>query len=149
MIACELGNPLNSNKTIILKLRFEIVKSTKEEKLNLNIFVNSTSDVELSQHTSVNIIAILRRYAQFDITSIATQNLFYGGKIMGEFGMKTLDDIGTKVTHTVHIENTGEWDISDVNVSIHFPYQTWQDDNAPGKWLFYLEMAPILQGTIL
>ncbi|KAJ8933057.1 hypothetical protein NQ318_023090 [Aromia moschata] len=63
-VNCEIGNPFQGN--VSLKLRFEILKDTKEQTLELRAFVNSTSN-ELSKKTSQSVRAILQKIADFQI----------------------------------------------------------------------------------
>ncbi|XP_056638036.1 integrin alpha-PS1-like isoform X2 [Diorhabda sublineata] len=149
LVICNIGNPLQKNTKINLKLRFEISRDIKDPKLQLNMFVNSTSK-ELSKHTSETLVAVLMKIAKFQITGKASSNLFYGGKVIGESAVKYLDDIGAKVIHKYQIDNNGQWDLADVKVFIKWPLQVSPGPDypdRPGKWLLYLENNAKLYGV--
>ncbi|KAJ8911157.1 hypothetical protein NQ315_008342 [Exocentrus adspersus] len=146
LVICDLGNPFHGNQSINLNLRFELIKATKEQKLDLRVFVNSTSR-ELSKQTSQTLVAILQKIAEFHISGKGTSNLIYGGKVIGESAMKNLEDIGARVTHKYQIDNNGQWDLPDVKVIIRWPIQVSPGpgmESRPGKWLLYLESVPVL-----
>ncbi|CAG9824822.1 unnamed protein product [Phaedon cochleariae] len=148
LVVCDVGNPFQG--ALNLKIRFEILKDTKETILLLNLFVNSTS-TELSKETSQKVVAVLQKIAKFHINGKASTNLFYGGKITGESAVHHLEDIGARVMHKYQIDNEGSWDLSKVKVNIKWPIQVTpgpkQTDNRPGKWLLYLESIPKVYGV--
>ncbi|XP_060521290.1 integrin alpha-PS1-like isoform X2 [Cylas formicarius] len=146
LVVCDLGNPFHGNSTANLKLRFEIMKDTKDQKLDLRLLVNSTS-TESSPYTSQNVVAILQKIADFMITGKGSTNLFYGGQVIGESAMKHLEDIGARVTHHYGIDNRGEWDLPDIRLHIRWPYQVRAaNEGDEGKWLLYLEGIPTVSG---
>uniref|UniRef100_A0A6P7H0S8 Integrin alpha-PS1-like n=1 Tax=Diabrotica virgifera virgifera TaxID=50390 RepID=A0A6P7H0S8_DIAVI len=148
LVICNIGNPLQKETKINLKLRFEI-KDSKDQKLEIKMFVNSTS-TELSKHTSETLVAILQKIAKFQMRGKASSNLFYGGKVVGESALKYLEEIGARVIHKYQIDNNGQWDLSNLKVSIRWPLQVSpgpDNPNRAGKWLLYLENSPKLYGV--
>ncbi|KAG5899741.1 hypothetical protein JTB14_006079 [Gonioctena quinquepunctata] len=148
MVICDIGNPFRGDSKLNLKLRFEIPKDTKDQTLELKLFVNSTS-TELSKKTFQKIFVIIQKEAKFLIRGKATSNLFYGGKITGESGVNYLEDIGARVIHKYQIDNNGHWDMTNVKVNIEWPLQVSPgrgEISRPGKWLLYLESDPLVHG---
>lgn len=146
LVVCDLGNPFQGNASANLTLRFEIMKNTKEQKLDLYLKVNSTSK-EASPNTDVEIVAILQKVADFSITGKGSTNLFFSGQVIGESAMKYLEDIGARVTHRYYIDNRGQWDLPELKVSVKWPYQVRPGrEGTEGKWLLYLESEPLILG---
>ncbi|XP_030754239.1 integrin alpha-PS1-like isoform X2 [Sitophilus oryzae] len=147
VLVCELGNPFRANASASVRLRFQISKSPKEQKLDISLKVNSTSK-ELSDNTEIKMVAILQKVAEFNFVGRGTTNLFFGGKVVGESAMKHLEDIGARVVHQYHIDNRGEWDLPEIKVHIRWPYQVRPGrEGAEGKWLLYLESEPKVVGV--
>lgn len=141
MVACDLGNPFGKKK-ITISMRFEVVRNADEPILKMNFFVNSTSK-EISNKTSYQLVLIQQKFASFQLTGKSTSKFTYGGEIKGESAMKVIDDIGPPVLHDFHLENNGDWPLTQVKVVIWYPYQIWQpDERAPGKWILYMEEMP-------
>ncbi|XP_050311536.1 integrin alpha-PS1 [Anthonomus grandis grandis] len=142
LVVCDLGNPFQGNAADEIKLRFEIMKNTKDQKLELNLKVNSTSKEE-SSNTEAKVVAILQKIADFSIQGKGSTNLFFGGKVVGESGMRNLEDIGARVVHQYYLDNRGQWDLPDVKVNVQWPYQVRPGkEGQQGKWLLYLESMP-------
>nr|CAH7714317.1 unnamed protein product [Callosobruchus chinensis] len=148
LVICDIGNPFQGNRTAKIKLRFEFVKDTKEQLLDLKLFVNSTS-TERSSKTKQRVMAILQKIAKFQIRGKASSNLFYGGEVMKESDMQNLEDIGARVTHKYQIDNNGQWDLPDLKVTIMWPMRVSPGPDSTdqtGKWLLYLESLPRVSG---
>lgn len=73
------------------------------------------------------------------------EKVFYGGTVTGESAIKSLAEIGPKVTHQYEIWNAGPWKASYFNVDIWWPHQV-ENGKAQGKWLLYPEAGPVLDG---
>jgi hypothetical protein len=73
------------------------------------------------------------------------EKVFYGGKITGESAIKSLTEIGPKVTHQYEIWNAGPWKASVFYVDILWPHQV-ENGKSQGKWLLYPEGEPLLDG---
>lgn len=124
LVICDIGNPLQKDAKVNLKLRFEISKDSKDQQILLSSFVNSTS-TELSKKTSQTVVAILQKIAKFQIRGKASSNLFYGGRVIGESAINHLDEVGARVIHKYQIDNNGQWDLLNVKVCIYYIYQKW------------------------
>lgn len=78
--------------------------------------------------------------------SAKTQWSYYGGPVIGESGIKHLNEIGPKVSHVYEIFNKGPWKVSSFEVRISWPYEV-ANDKPHGKWLLYLEEMPTVKGN--
>ncbi|KAJ3645381.1 hypothetical protein Zmor_023047 [Zophobas morio] len=141
LVTCNLGNPFQGDKSANLSLRFEIA-NTKQQKLDLQVFVNSTS-TERSTQTSQNLTVILQKIASYLIKGESRPpNIIYSGDVKGQSAMKYLEDIGPRVIHSYDVINQGDWNIRNLRVEIQWPYQVYTDREEGGKWLLYLEKEP-------
>lgn len=64
---------------------------------------------------------------------------------MGESAIKSLAEIGPRVTHQYEVWNAGPWKASYFNVDIWWPHQV-ENGKPQGKWLLYPEAPPVLDG---
>ncbi|XP_066254673.1 integrin alpha-PS1 isoform X1 [Euwallacea similis] len=148
LVVCDLGNPFQARASAKLKLRFEIVKNTKEQILDLTLKVNSTSK-ETSMRTEAKLTVVLQRIADYTIIGKGNTNLFFGGEVVGESAMRNLEDIGSRVVHRYYLDNRGEWDLPNIRVRIQWPYQVSPGkEKKQGKWLLYLESLPEIKGKL-
>lgn len=69
----------------------------------------------------------------------------YGGTVLGESAIKSLSEIGPRVTHQYEVWNAGPWKASFFNVDILWPHQV-ENGKSQGKWLLYPEGPPLLDG---
>ncbi|XP_049818119.1 integrin alpha-PS1 isoform X2 [Aethina tumida] len=143
LVMCDLGNPfkrVHGPETLLLS--FEIIKSKGSSLHNLpiNVFVNSSS-INKSHKTRSELLIYLEKIADFTLSAKATSNLLYYDQVRGESDMKTLEDVGPRIRHIYSIENKGDWALTDVNVTINWPYQV-RSSGENGKWLLYLESIP-------
>lgn len=63
----------------------------------------------------------------------------------GESAMVHLEDIGSPITHIYQVFNLGPWRVNSVEVDIEWPHQI-ANNKAQGKWLFYLDKEPTVEG---
>ncbi|XP_044253788.1 integrin alpha-PS1 isoform X2 [Tribolium madens] len=141
VVICNLGNPFQESQSVSLPLRFEIA-NTKQSRLELKVFVNSTSE-ELSKQTSQSFVAILKNIVSLSIKGDSKPaNVLFSGEPKGQSAMRFFEDIGPRVTHSYNIINEGKWHIQNMKVEILWPYQVKTDRKEGGKWLLYLEGEP-------
>ncbi|KAK4874709.1 hypothetical protein RN001_014069 [Aquatica leii] len=151
IVACDLGNPLRANRSLMLQLRFETnevmnqSRTKAEEYLQFIVFVNSTSE-ELSNQTKSVLNALISRKAEIKISSAySTRTVVYSGEVKGEKAMRTFDDVGSIVWHSYQIQQLGPMSYADLRVTILWPWQV-ANDKPNGKWLLYLEEVNITDG---
>lgn len=145
IVACTLGNPLQREAAAQVTLRFD--PSGLEDsapKLSFNVFANSTSkQIKPREKTKLTVNVVKK--AELSISGRASpEQSFYGGEIKGESAMEYLDDAGTSVEHVYQIYNAGPWRVPYLDVKILWPHQV-ANDKEQGKWLLYLEEAPIIE----
>ncbi|KYB25676.1 integrin alpha-PS1 isoform X2 [Tribolium castaneum] len=143
VVICNLGNPFQENQSVSLPLRFEIA-NTKQSRLELKVFVNSTSE-ELSKQTSQSFVAILKNIVSLSIKGDSKPvNVLFSGEPKGQSAMRFFEDIGPRITHGYSIINEGKWHIRNMQVEILWPFQVKTDRKEGGKWLLYLEKEPLI-----
>ncbi|XP_012275249.1 integrin alpha-PS1 [Orussus abietinus] len=146
LAVCSIGNPFKKDKTVNIQVRFDPKGlEDNESQLEFVVFANSTS-TEVAEKKPVRLEATVLKRAELSIKGSAkTQWAFYGGPVIGESGIKHLNDIGPRVSHIYEIFNEGPWKVSNLKVRISWPYEV-ANDKPHGKWLLYLEELPTIQG---
>lgn len=133
-ILCNLGNPFRRNQKAEINVTFEatgIALRTREVTTRLQLSTSSKqADLE-------------EQYADFlvDYTIQTTLSVspvhrqtYFGGKVMGESAMKTVEDVGSPVNFTFIVINRGEAlsNLGSLILAVDWPYEV-----ANGKWLLY------------
>ncbi|XP_044002303.1 integrin alpha-PS1 isoform X2 [Aphidius gifuensis] len=144
MVICSIGNPLRSNNSAKINIRFDPKDvEDNEPQLKFIIFGNTTSN-EINNNKQINLQVIVVKRAELSINGSAkTQWAYYGGDTVGESAIKNLNEIGPKVSHIYEIFNDGPWKVRQIEVIISWPYEV-ANDKLHGKWLLYLEDMPII-----
>lgn len=146
IVACTLGNPLKRDSSAHVTLRFD-PKGLEDSapKLSFKLFANSTSKQITPREMTKLYVNVVKKAELSIIGRALPEQSFYGGEVKGESAMEYLDDVGTPVEHVYQIYNAGPWRVPYLDVKILWPHQV-ANDKEQGKWLLYLEEAPIIEG---
>lgn len=147
IVACTLGNPLKREASVHVTIRFDPSGlEDSAQRFSFRVFANSTSK-QITPREDLKLSVNVIKKAEVTIRGWqAPEQSFYGGVVKGESAMEFLDDVGQPVEHTFQIYNAGPWRVPYLDVKISWPYQV-ANDKEQGKWLLYLEEAPIIDGA--
>ncbi|EPQ08959.1 Integrin alpha-3, partial [Myotis brandtii] len=133
-ILCELGNPFKRNQRMELLIAFEVIGvtlHTREFQAQLQLSTSSHQDNLLPMT-----LTLLVDYTLQASLSMVSQRLqsFFGGTVMGESGMKTVEDVGSPLKYEFQVGPVGEGlaVLGTLVLGLEWPYEV-----ANGKWLLY------------
>ncbi|XP_006832535.1 PREDICTED: integrin alpha-3 isoform X1 [Chrysochloris asiatica] len=133
-ILCELGNPFKRNEKKELLIAFEVIGvtlHTRELQAQLQLSTSSHQD-----NLQAVILPLLVDYTLQASLSIVSNRLhsFFGGTVMGEAGMKTVEDVGSPLKYEFQVGPMGEGltSLGSLVLGLEWPYEV-----ANGKWLLY------------
>ncbi|XP_067825088.1 integrin alpha-3b [Heptranchias perlo] len=134
-VICDLGNPFEKNQKTSVNIILEATGITlhmREIDVALQLATESVqSDLKLAM-ASVSVEIQLQVSLIGEKTA---QHTYFSGTVMGESGMKTVEDVGSPVDFTFKVTNYGEplGDLGTLYLSFLWPYEI-----SNGKWLLYL-----------
>ncbi|XP_016044825.2 integrin alpha-3 isoform X2 [Erinaceus europaeus] len=133
-IVCELGNPFKRNQRMELIITFEVAKvtlQTRDLQAQLQLSTSSHQDNLRPQTLTLLVDYILQ--ASLSIVSHRLQS-FFGGTVMGESGMKTVEDVGSPLKYMFQVGPMGEElaAMGTLVLGMEWPYEVIN-----GKWLLY------------
>ncbi|XP_077020838.1 integrin alpha-3 [Tamandua tetradactyla] len=133
-ILCELGNPFKRNQRMELLITFEVIGvtlHTRDLQAHLQLFTSSQQD-NLPQMTLTLLVDYMLQ-ASLSMVSYRLQS-FFGGTVMGEAGMKTVEDVGSPLKYEFQVGPMGEGlaALGTLVLGLEWPYEV-----ANGKWLLY------------
>ncbi|XP_021562595.1 integrin alpha-3-like, partial [Carlito syrichta] len=133
-ILCELGNPFKQNQRMELLIAFEVAGvtlHTRDLQVQLQLSTSSHQD-DLLPVT----LTLLVDYTLQTSLSIMNHRLqsFFGGTVMGEAGMKSVEDVGSPLEYEFQVNPTGDGlaTLGTLVLGLEWPYEV-----ANGKWLLY------------
>uniref|UniRef100_A0A4X1UTG8 Uncharacterized protein n=1 Tax=Sus scrofa TaxID=9823 RepID=A0A4X1UTG8_PIG len=133
-IICELGNPFKRNQRMELLIAFEVIGvtlHTRELQAQLQLSTSSHQD-DLRPKT----LTLLVDYTLQASLSMVNHRLqsFFGGTVMGESGMKTVEDVGSPLKYEFQVGPMGEGlaELGTLVLGLEWPYEVTN-----GKWLLY------------
>uniref|UniRef100_A0A8C3UCY8 Integrin subunit alpha 6 n=1 Tax=Catharus ustulatus TaxID=91951 RepID=A0A8C3UCY8_CATUS len=132
---CELGNPFKRNSNVTFYLILSTTKvnvDTTDLDINLKLETTSTQ-VNLTPITaSAKVVLELL----LSLTGVAKPSqVYFGGNIIGESGMKSEDDIGNLIELEFRVTNLGRPLKTFGTASLDIQ---WPKEISNGKWLLYL-----------
>lgn len=133
-ILCELGNPFKRNQRMELLIAFEIIGvtlHTREFQAQLQLSTSSHQDNLLPMTLTLLVDYTLQ--ASLSMVSHRLQS-YFGGTVMGEAGMKTVEDVGSPLKYEFQVGPVGEGlaVLGTLVLGLEWPYEV-----ANGKWLLY------------
>ncbi|XP_078385758.1 integrin alpha-3b [Cetorhinus maximus] len=135
VVICELGNPFKKNQMAMFNIILEIsgiTLNTREIDVALQLLTESVqSDLK-------SVLASVSMEIQLQVNLIAEKKIrqtYFSGTVMGESGMRSVEDVGSPVDFTFEVTNLGEslGDLGTLYLSFLWPYEI-----SNGKWLLYL-----------
>ncbi|XP_047136920.1 integrin alpha-7 isoform X1 [Hydra vulgaris] len=133
---CEVTNKLGKQAKLVVGVVLNMNSFGPSSENNVQMSINSANlekNATLGDN-SINIQIDVKVEADVEIMGgISTQQVTYGGKILGESAMKSVNDIGDSVEHKYVIHNNGPDTVPNVNVTIF-----WPTELKSGKHLLYL-----------
>lgn len=111
VIECKLGNPYNQGSNHTLSFRLVPVstsgRSMATRKAEFNVTTYTTSeDINIgTERGGGDVIKfdIIKRAEVSIVSTIQPQEIWFGGKLLGESAMKVMSDIGSKISHNFQV----------------------------------------------
>ncbi len=139
-LRCRLGNPYDGGRADELRFRvlprMEAAQVRGEAAFNATVTTSSENAVDISAFGLQ--VEVVKRSEVSLHSSVQPSEMWFGGIVRGESAMKKLSDVGSKVTHTFHVNNDGPWHVGQFEVLVDWPYQLAIPGRQVGKWLLYL-----------
>ncbi|ELV11751.1 Integrin alpha-3 [Tupaia chinensis] len=133
-ILCELGNPFKRNQKMELLIAFEVTGVTLHTKeLQVQLQLSTSSHQDNLQPVTLSLLVDYTLQASLSMLSHQLQS-FFGGTVMGESGMKTVEDVGSSLKYEFQVGPMGEGltALGTLVLGLDWPYEV-----ANGKWLLY------------
>ncbi|KAF2364298.1 Integrin alpha-2 [Trinorchestia longiramus] len=144
LVHCTLGNPF-TNSTGPLLLAFKPSGFFEQRFIHFEVFANSTSN-ELTPQKPIDLVLEILKRAEISIKgSVEPEQVFFSGDVVGESGVKSIEEIGAEVIHKYVVDNRGPWRVDYTDVEILWPHQV-ENFEPQGKWLLYLVDTPTVDG---
>ncbi|XP_047487333.1 integrin alpha-PS1-like isoform X2 [Penaeus chinensis] len=143
---CGLGNPLVGT-TGPLILTFKESNLPFDEKfIHFYVEANSSSTEERSKDRIQFVVEVIKRAEISILPSVAPEQVFYGGEVVGQSAINHMEEVGMEVTHKYVVDNRGPWRVDEAKVAILWPYQV-ENNKEQGKWLLYMTEVPSVDGA--
>ncbi|XP_016071083.1 PREDICTED: integrin alpha-3 [Miniopterus natalensis] len=133
-ILCELGNPFKRNQRMELLITFEVTGVTLHTReLQAQLQLSTSSHQDNLWPITLTLLVDYTLQASFSMVSQRLQS-YFGGMVMGESGMKTVEDVGSPLKYEFQVGPVGEGlaALGTLVLGLEWPYEV-----ANGKWLLY------------
>ncbi|XP_037664719.1 integrin alpha-3 isoform X2 [Choloepus didactylus] len=133
-ILCELGNPFKRNQRMELLIAFEVIGVTLHTTdLQAQLQLSTSSHQDNLRPMTLTLLVDYTLQASLSMVSHRLQS-FFGGTVMGEAGMKTVEDVGSPLKYEFQVGPMGEGlaALGTLVLGLEWPYEV-----ANGKWLLY------------
>ncbi|XP_039083653.1 integrin alpha-3 isoform X2 [Hyaena hyaena] len=133
-IVCELGNPFKRNQRMELLITFEVNGVTLHTReLQMQLQLSTSSHQDNLQPVTLTLLVDYTLQASLSMVSHRLQS-FFGGTVMGESGMKTVEDVGSPLKYEFQVGPMGEGlaALGTLVLGLEWPYEVIN-----GKWLLY------------
>ncbi|KAM4844797.1 integrin alpha-3 [Thomomys bottae] len=133
-ILCELGNPFKRNQRMELLIAFEVIGVTLNTRdLQVQLQLSTSSHQDNLQPMTLTLLVDYTLEASLSMVNHRLQS-FFGGSVMGESGMKTVEDVGSPLKYEFQVSPVGEGlaALGTLVLALEWPYEV-----ANGKWLLY------------
>uniref|UniRef100_A0A667J577 Integrin subunit alpha 3 n=1 Tax=Lynx canadensis TaxID=61383 RepID=A0A667J577_LYNCA len=133
-IVCELGNPFKRNQRMELLITFEVIGVTLHTReLQAQLQLSTSSHQDNLWPMTLTLLVDYTLQASLSMVSHRLQS-FFGGTVMGESGMKTVEDVGSPLKYEFQVGPMGEGlaALGTLVLGLEWPYEVIN-----GKWLLY------------
>ncbi|XP_070339147.1 integrin alpha-3 isoform X1 [Equus asinus] len=133
-IICELGNPFKRNQRMELLIAFEVIGVTLHTReLQAQLQLSTSSHQDDLWPVTLTLLVDYTLQASLSMVSHRLQS-FFGGTVMGESGMKTVEDVGSPLKYEFQVGSMGEGltALGTLVLGLEWPYEVIN-----GKWLLY------------
>ncbi|XP_066220621.1 integrin alpha-3 [Saccopteryx leptura] len=133
-ILCELGNPFKRNQRMELLIAFEVIGVTlNTRELQSQLQLSTSSHQDNLWPMTLTLLVDYTLQASLSMVSHRLQS-YFGGTVMGESGMKTVEDVGSPLKYEFQVGPMGEGlaALGTLVLGLEWPYEV-----ANGKWLLY------------
>ncbi|XP_012581983.1 PREDICTED: integrin alpha-3 isoform X2 [Condylura cristata] len=133
-ILCELGNPFKRNQRMELLITFEVIGVTLHTReLQTQLQLSTSSHQDNLRPLNLTLLVDYTLQATLSMVSQRLQS-FFGGTVMGESGMKTVEDVGSPLKFEFQVDPMGEGlaALGTLVLGLNWPYEVIN-----GKWLLY------------
>ncbi|TKC50610.1 hypothetical protein EI555_011543, partial [Monodon monoceros] len=133
-IVCELGNPFKRNQRMELLIAFEVIGVTLHTReLQAQLQLSTSSHQDDLWPVTLTLLVDYTLQASLSMVSHRLQS-FFGGTVMGESGMKTVEDVGSPLKYEFQVGPVGEGlaALGTLILGLEWPYEV-----SNGKWLLY------------
>lgn len=133
-ILCELGNPFKRNQKMELIIIFEITGVTLHTRdLQTQLQLSTSSHQDNLRPMTLTLQVDYTLQASLSMMNHRLQS-FFGGTVMGEAGMKTVEDVGSPLKYEFQVSPVGEGlaALGTLVLGLTWPYEVIN-----GKWLLY------------
>lgn len=133
-ILCELGNPFKRNQRMELLIAFEVIGVTLHTReLQAQLQLSTSSHQDDLWPVTLTLLVDYTLQASLSMVSHRLQS-FFGGTVMGESGMKTVEDVGSPLKYEFQVGSMGEGltALGTLVLGLEWPYEVIN-----GKWLLY------------
>uniref|UniRef100_H0WRE9 Integrin subunit alpha 3 n=1 Tax=Otolemur garnettii TaxID=30611 RepID=H0WRE9_OTOGA len=133
-ILCELGNPFKRNQRMELLIAFEVTGVTLNTKdLQVQLQLSTSSHQDNLRPMTLTLPVDYTLQASLSMVNHRLQS-FFGGTVMGESGMKTVEDVGSPLKYEFQVGPMGEGlaALGTLVLGLEWPYEVTN-----GKWLLY------------
>ncbi|XP_072270830.1 integrin alpha-3 isoform X2 [Pyxicephalus adspersus] len=144
-ILCNLGNPFKRNQKAEINITFEAARislRTREVITQLQLSTSS-KQADLDEQNAVFLVDYTLQ-TSLSVNPVHQQS-YFGGKVMGESAMKSVQDVGNHVNFTFHVSSTGEPlnNLGSLILAVEWPHEV-----ANGKWLLYPTEVLVNTGNV-
>ncbi|XP_047400789.1 integrin alpha-3 isoform X2 [Sciurus carolinensis] len=133
-ILCELGNPFKRNQRMELLIAFEVIGVTLQTRdLQVQLQLSTSSHQDDLRPMTLTLLVDYTLQASLSMVNHRLQS-FFGGTVMGESGMKTVEDVGSPLKYEFQVSPVGEGLVAlgTLVLGLEWPYEVTN-----GKWLLY------------
>nr|XP_020026980.1 integrin alpha-3 isoform X2 [Castor canadensis]XP_020026981.1 integrin alpha-3 isoform X2 [Castor canadensis] len=133
-ILCELGNPFKRNQRMELLISFEVIGVTLHTRdLQVQLQLSTSSHQDNLRPMTLTLQVDYTLQASLSMINHRLQS-FFGGTVMGESGMKSVEDVGSPLKYEFQVSPVGEGlaVLGTLVLALEWPYEVTN-----GKWLLY------------
>ncbi|XP_042879254.1 integrin alpha-PS1-like, partial [Penaeus japonicus] len=143
---CGLGNPLVGTTGPLILTFKESNLPFDAKRIHFYVEANSSSIEETPKEPIHFVVEVIKRAEISILPSVAPEQVFYGGEVVGQSAIKHMEEVGMEVTHKYVVDNRGPWRVDEAKVAILWPYQV-ENNKEQGKWLLYMTEVPSVDGA--